>query len=450
MPKRAWFTAPLKTSGMPPGIPFIIGNEAAERFTYYGLRGILVVFMTKYLFTRTGQPDFMSDENAKVAYHNFISAVYFFPLLGGLLADSIFGKYRTIVWLSVVYCIGAFALFVDSTRTGLFLGLTLIAIGSGGIKPCVSAHVGDQFGATNQHLLPRVFSWFYFSINFGSTFSMMLIPYLLAQYGARAAFALPFVLMILATWVFWLGRYRFAHIPPGGRAFLHETFSKEGLRSIGQLLVIYLFVAVFWSLWDQTASAWVLQAEHMDRHAFGREWLPAQVQTLNPIFTLTFIPLFSYVIYPLLNKVFPLTPLRKISIGLFVTALPFLVSAWVESQITLGLHPYIGWQALGHALMTSGEILVSITCLEFSYTQAPRKMKSVIMSIYLLSVSLGNQFTALVNRFIQNADGTSKLPGASYYMFFTVLMLATAIAFIFVAYRYKESTYIQEEMPQTA
>jgi POT family proton-dependent oligopeptide transporter len=450
MPKRTWFTAPLKTSGMPPGIPFIIGNEAAERFTYYGLRGILVIFMTKYLFTRTGQPDFMSDENAKVAYHNFVSAVYFFPLLGGLLADSLFGKYRTIIWLSVVYSIGALALSIDSTRTGLFLGLTLIAIGSGGIKPCVSAHVGDQFGATNQHLLPRVFSWFYFSVNFGSTFSMMLIPYLLARFGARAAFTLPFVLMILATWVFWLGRYRFAHIPPGGAAFIRETFSKEGFRSIGQLLVIYAFVAVFWSLWEQTASSWVLQAEHMDRHAFGREWLPAQVQTLNPIFTLTFIPLFSYVIYPLLNKVFTLTPLRKISIGLFVTAVPFLISAWVESQITLGRHPYIGWQALGHALMTSGEILVSITCLEFSYTQAPRKMKSVIMSIYLLSISLGNQFTALVNRFIQNADGTSKLPGGTYYMFFTILMLVTAIIFIFVACRYKESTYIQEEMPQTA
>ncbi len=417
---------------MPPGIPFIIGNEAAERFTYYGLRGILIVFMTKYLFTRTGQPDFMSDENAKVAYHDFVSAVYFFPLLGGLLADSLLGKYRTIIWLSLVYSLGALSLFVDSTRTGLFLGLTLIAIGSGGIKPCVSAHVGDHFGATNQHLLPRVFSWFYFSVNFGSTFSMMLIPWLLATYGARAAFALPFVLMVIATWVFWLGRYRFAHIPPGGSAFVRETFSKEGLRSIGQLLVIYAFVAVFWSLWDQTASAWVLQAEHMNLHAFGRDWLPAQVQTLNPIFTLTFIPLFSYVIYPLIDKVFPLTPLRKISIGLFVTALPFLIAAWVESQIKLGLHPYVGWQALGHALMTAGEILVSITCLEFSYTQAPRKMKSVIMSIYLLSISLGNQFTALVNRFIQNPDGTSKLPGASYYMFFAILMFVRQFPLFFL------------------
>ncbi len=113
MSKRAFSDTPVKTTGIPPGIPFIIGNEAAERFTYYGLRGILVVFMTKYLFTRSGQPDFMSDENAKVAYHNFVSAVYFFPLLGGLLADSLFGKYRTIVWLSIVYSLGALALFVD-------------------------------------------------------------------------------------------------------------------------------------------------------------------------------------------------------------------------------------------------------------------------------------------------------------------------------------------------
>src|SRR5207248_4173113 len=99
-------------------------------------------------------------------------------------ADAFFGKYRIILSLSIVYCFGHLALAVDHTRLGLAIGLGLIALGAGGIKPCVSANVGDQFGASNQHLLPRVFSWFYFSINFGSAFSTILIPELLEPFQA--------------------------------------------------------------------------------------------------------------------------------------------------------------------------------------------------------------------------------------------------------------------------
>ena len=100
---------------------------------------------------------------------------------------------------------------------------------------------------------------------------------------------------------------------------------------------------------------------------------------------------------------------------------------------------------LAHLILAASEIMVSITCLEFSYTQAPKKMKSFIMSVFLLSISMGNTFTALVNKFIQNPDGSSKLAGASYFWFFTITMLVTAIGFIFVASAYREKTYIQDE-----
>jgi len=160
---------------------------------------------------------------------------------------------------------------------------------------------------------------------------------------------------------------------------------------------------------------------------------------------LAFIPLFSYVVYPWINKFFPLTPLRKVSIGFFITAVAFSISAWIEMQITAGGTPNIIWQILAYAVLTSAEIMVSITCLEFSYTQSPKTMKSFIMSLYLLSVAVGNGFTAGVNYFIQNEDGTSKLAGASYYWFFTGLMFVTAVLFIFVAKTYKGKTYIHEE-----
>ena len=179
MAKTAYLTAPPKTTGMPPGVPYIVGNEAAERFSFYGMNSILVVFMTKYLTDAQGNLAVMSNKDAEGWYHVFVSAAYFLPLFGAILADAMFGKFRLILWLSIVYCFGHLALALDHTRLGLAIGLALIALGAGGIKPCVSANVGDQFGASNQHLLSRVFNWFYFSINIGSAFSTLLIPWLL-------------------------------------------------------------------------------------------------------------------------------------------------------------------------------------------------------------------------------------------------------------------------------
>jgi len=157
------------------------------------------------------------------------------------------------------------------------------------------------------------------------------------------------------------------------------------------------------------------------------------------------IPVFSYVIYPAINKVFPLTALRKIGIGLFVAALSFVVPALIETRITAGATPSIIWLILAYLILTSAEVMVSITCLEFSYTQAPKKMKSFIMAVFFLSITLGNIFTAAVNKFIQNEDGSSKLPGASYFWFFVGVMLVTAVVFIPVAGRYKVKDYIQDE-----
>ncbi|MGP8199896.1 MAG: POT family MFS transporter [Limisphaerales bacterium] len=436
---------------MPPGVPYIVGNEAAERFSYYGMRAILVTFMTQYLMNAQGLPDHMGETDAKVWFHLFVSAVYFLPLLGAIIADAFWGKYRTIMILSLVYCAGHASLALNDTRVGLFLGLGLIALGAGGIKPCVSANVGDQFGASNQHLIPRVFSWFYFSINFGSAISTLLIPKILRGHGRfsgpHCAFALPGILMFIATVIFWLGRRKFAHIPPTGREFMHTNFTRENLKIVARLYIIFVFVAVFWALFDQTASSWVLQAGKMDLHWLGVEWTAEQMQALNPVFILILIPIFSYGIYPLIDKVFPLTPLRKIGIGFFVAIPSFLIPAWIETRIGHGFHPNVVWQVVSYLFITAAEVLVSITALEFSYTQAPKRMKSLIMAFYLTSVTLGDLFVAGVNKFIENPDGTTKLAGASYYLFFAEVLLGSAVIFIFVARRFKAQTFIQDEVP---
>ncbi len=442
---------PFDISRMPPGIPFIVSNEAAERFSYYGMKAILVIYMTEYLRNSAGAPDVMTDVEAREYFHMFSSGVYFFPILGALLSDTLLGKYKTILWVSLIYCAGHLALALGDSGLGLGLpprfwlatGLTLIAIGSGGIKPCVSAHVGDQFGIRNQHLLPRVFGWFYFAINLGAFASQLMVPLLLKNVGPSVAFGLPGLLMGLATVVFWSGRNRFVHIPPTGTEFIKEAFSGVGLRAIWRLFGVYAFVAVFWSLFDQTGSAWVLQAKRMDREVLGIELLPDQIQAINPLLIMLFIPAFNYGLYPLLDKMFKLTALRKIALGMFLTVPSFLISAWIQSGLDGGHSVHVVWQFLAFVVLTAAEVFVSITCLEFSYTQAPNRMKSFVMALFLLSVFLGNAFTAIVNHVIQQPDGTSRLSDTEYYLFFSGVMTAAAIGFMVVAKFYREQTYVQ-------
>jgi len=445
MAKSEYLTAPIPSKKMPSGMPYILGNEAAERFAFYGMTSILVIFMTKYLTGADGKLAVMGDEQAKTWFHLFNSGVYFLPFVGALIADIWLAKYRTVIYFCLVYCVGLFALTFDHTRVGLGVGLVLAAIGSGVVKPCVSANVGDQFGKTNEHLLSKFYAWFYFSINLGACISMFLCPWLLDRYGPFLGFGVPGGLMVVATLAYWLGRRKFVHIPAGGLGFVRETLSGEGLRAVAKLVIIYLFVIMFWALFYQSQSAWVLQAEHMNLRWLGFTWLPEQPQAINPFLIMVMIPLFSYVVYPAIDRVFPLTALRKIAIGLFLAALSFVVSAWIETQIVAGAKPSIGWQGFAYVILTAAEIMVSITCLEFSYTQAPKRMKSFIQAIFLMSISAGNTFTAVVNWIIENEDGTRKLPGASYYWFFVIAMLATALLFIPVARRYKLQDYIQDE-----
>ena len=121
------------------------------------------------------------------------------------------------------------------------------------------------------------------------------------------------------------------------------------------------------------------------------------------------------------------------------------VCAWCEAQIQLGHVPHISWQLLAYLLITVAEVLLVITCMEFSYTQAPKRMKSLVMALFYLSISAGNLFTALVNQFIQNADGTLKLVGAGYHLFFAGFMGAVALIFAVYMRFYSEEHIIQEE-----
>jgi POT family proton-dependent oligopeptide transporter len=450
----------------PNQIKYIVWNEACERYSYYGMRSILVIFLVQYLL--------LTKTQATADYHLFAGACYLFPLLGAYISDRFWGKYKTILILSLVYCLGhGFLAIFEHDKAGFYWGLGLIALGSGGIKPCVSAHVGDQFKPSQKDALKKVFDLFYWMINFGSFFSSIITPWTLEAYGPAIAFGIPGILMLIATFIFWLGRNEFVHVPPTG-SNPHSTskvlfsaiknFSRRGDNGIfGGALVdhpkksvddveaamgvskIFIAIAVFWALFDQHGSSWVLQAKEMNLDVNILGWtgtlLPSQIPALNPIMVMCLIPISTFGVYPFFEKKLKIemTPLRKMGAGMFVCAASFVFVAIYQYILDGGTQLSVLWQIIPFLVITMAEVMVSITGLEFAYTQAPRSMKSTIMSMWLLTVFFGNMITAYVALFAESFG----LSGGNFFMFFAILMAIFSVIFALVAKTYKMQNFME-------
>ncbi len=448
-------------AGFPTQIKYIVWNEACERYSYYGMRSILVIFLVQYLLIQKSQA--VSD------YHIFAGACYLFPVLGAYISDRFWGKYKTILYLSVIYCIGHLFLAVfENSMTGFYVGLGLIAFGSGGIKPCVSAHVGDQFKPNQKEALQKVFNLFYFMINFGSVFSTIITPWTLNAYGPAIAFGIPGILMFIATFLFWMGRNHYVHVPPtgsnphsamkvivsairnkGNGGFWegakknHPEKDVEAVQAALAVGKVFIAIAVFWALFDQHGSSWVLQAKEMNLNVDFLGWkttlLPSQIPALNPLMVMGLIPLFIYVIYPGIEKVFKyeMTSLRKMAWGMIVAAFSFAVVGLFQYALDGGTELSVLWQIIPFLIITVAEVMISITGLEFAYTQAPRSMKSTIMSMWLLTVFFGNMITAWIAKI-------NIFTGGNFFMFFAALMLIFAGIFALIAKNYIVRDYMED------
>jgi proton-dependent oligopeptide transporter, POT family len=442
----------------PRQVKYIIGNEACERFSYYGMRNILTVFLVDYLLLAS--PVAERVPRAKEIFHLFAMAVFFTPLLGGYLADRHWGKYRTILWLSLVYSAGhALLAIFDDEPKGFYLGLALIAIGSGGIKPCVAAFVGDQFTAAHKSLLPKIFAAFYWSVNIGSFTASLFIPKLLRYYGPSVAFGVPGVLMLVATVVFWLGRKSYYEIPPSPRdpdSFLrvvrtalaartagasggswldrargaHADEAVDGAKAVLGVLKIFAFIPFFWMLFDQKASAWVLQAKTMVLDVGPTTFEPSQLQFINPALMMMLLPLTTGLLYPALATTrFALTPLRRMPLGMFLAGLSFVCVAVIQHYLDAGMKLSVLWQLAPYVLLTLAEVLVSVTGLEFAYAQAPRRMKGTIMSLFYLANGVGNLIVVIVG-------ALNVFEGAASFLFYAALVSLAGVGMTFVARRH--------------
>ncbi|XP_043674367.1 peptide transporter family 1-like isoform X1 [Vespula pensylvanica] len=355
----------------PKSVFFIISNEFCERFSFYGMRTVLTLYLRNVLN--------YTDNTSTVIYHIFTMFVFFFPLFGAILADSILGKYRTIFYVSIIYTVGQLLLALSAVpplglppREFALVGLFLIAIGSGGIKPCVSAFGGDQFVLPQQEQqLSTFFSVFYFSINSGSLISSFLTPILRSDvtcFGDKTCYSLSFlipaILMSISIVIFVLGKPLYKIVDLKGNIvvdvtkciyyaikkkiqskekvdhWLDHSSDKYGQKLVEdikdslQVLKMFLPLPIFWALFDQQGSRWTIQATRMDGKVGNFLIQSDQMQVFNPLLVVIFIPIFETCIYPIFSKIHLLnTPLKKLTVGGVLAALSFVISAIVELQL---------------------------------------------------------------------------------------------------------------------
>jgi POT family proton-dependent oligopeptide transporter len=411
----------------PSQIRYIIGNEACERFSYYGMLGILELYLAQEMK--------MGGDKATEVQHLFGTAVYLLPLAGGWLADRWLGRYWTILSISLFYCLGhgTLALF-EGNRTGLFVGLALIAIGSGGIKPCVSAFVGDQIREDQHHLLTKIYGWFYWAINLGAAAALLIIPHIHVSFGYSWAFGVPGLAMGVATFIFWLGRRRYVRQPPERdlpRTAEQRTSDREALWRI---IMVLLPVPIFWMLYNQVNSTWVLQGSKMTPlPALG---LNAEtMQIANPILVMIWTPILTLALYPMAERLgWRPTPLRRMAAGMFLGATAFVICGVVQARMDRGETMSILWQLAAYMVLEPGEVLLSATGLEFAFGQAPARLKSVVMSLWWLTLAIGHFLITVVTELNQRFVHAQ---GATQFYFYAVMMYAVTALFAFCASRYR-------------
>lgn len=513
----------------PPQVKYILGNEGAERFSYYGMKGILSAYLTTVLM--------MTKDHASSVIHLFGFVNYFMPVLGAWVSDRFWGRYRTILWVSLFYCLGHAVLAcndltesIDAKTMLLYVGLGLIAFGSGGIKPCVSAFMGDQFRPNQRHLLEKAYAAFYWMINLGSTLAFLIIPWVRDQerLGYTWAFGIPGIAMGVATFIFYLGTPEYEHVKPigdpawrskvvwllailgsiaglivvsskypaaydaalwsvlGGFAVAAAIWSAmlvgkvnrssqplelsafsvwwysvltwcgRGFRdfrgaaaakftpvavdqgmSYGRILSIFAMIPVFWALFDQTFSTWVMQGGQMVKYnLFGFSIGAEQMLAANPIMVLILVPFTTLVLYPAMGRF--ATPLRRMSMGMLLSALSFVIVAWLQRRIESGEKLSILWQLAPYMILTTAEVLISTTGLEFAFTQAPKAMKSTITGYWQLTVAIGNLLVVFITAALGGGHGDESVSSGRFMMYAGLTAVVTVIFSVIAAfYRYR-------------
>lgn len=452
----------VAAKGHPTGLYWLFFAEMWERFCYYGMRALLVLYLTKTLL--------VSDERTFIIYGAYTSLVYAVTVLGGKLADSLLGYRVAVIFGGILMAVGEF-MILGGGEFWLLMGMAMIIAGNGYFKANISSIVGRLYPDGD----PRRdsgFTIFYIGINLGAFLATTLVAQIGEVYGYKYGFALAGVGMVLGAITFVLGQkhYQGHGLPPDPERLYRKKygpFSNLHLVIIGTLATIPLFYLlltnpqivgillagtavyvlyilissgikggpvlrdrmlalillmffniVFWACFEQAGSSLTLFADrNVNRVVFGYEIGAATTQFFNPLFILIFGSLFS-VMWVKLSKMGrnPNIPM-KFGLGIMQLGLGYLV-VWIAGAFFVSPEYTVPLATLFflYMLHTTGELFLSPIGLSMVTKLAPKQMTGLVMGAWFLSIAGANYVAGVIAKLTgaeQNADGTAASPAQS-------------------------------------
>ena len=396
--------------GHPRALGYLFATEMWERFSYYGMRALLVLYMVKYLLEPerarhvVGLSAFRTvlesifgplaaQPFASHIYGFYTGLVYLTPILGGLLADRVLGQRRTVIIGAALMAAGHFAMAFEQ----LFLfALGLLILGNGAFKPNISTQVGELY-APGDRRRDRAFSIFYVGINLGAFLAPLICGTLGEELGWHYGFAAAGFGMTAGLIIYLLAT---PHLPKeafGSRKSPAVSIDKDGRRSIFALLLLFVPVSLFWATYEQQGNTIALWADQFtDRRLFGAEIPVTWFQAFNPFMIFAFTP-FVVALWRRQGPNEPSTSM-KLAIGCFLTALAYLVMALAAWNAGAGKASWV-WLLAYFVVITIGELYLSPTSLSLVTKIAPASLLSMMMGVWLATSFAGNFLAGYLGSF---------------------------------------------------
>ena len=411
--------------GHPRGLSLLFLVEMWERFSYYGMRALLVLYLVNALKWDTAR--------ATNLYGTYTSLAYLTPLVGGYLADRFLGTRRSLVIGGVLIALGHFSLAVQGT-VSFYLGLALVIIGTGFFKPNVSTMVGQLYPEGD----PRRdggFTLFYMGINLGAFIAPLICGYLGERVGWHYGFGAAGVGMVFGLSLYLWGRNRYLPgigfaAPRSPAKDVRQTAAKsdDDRRRIVALVVVVLFVVAFWAAYDQNGSSMNLFADKATNRVLGASTIPASwFQSVNPGFILLLAPFFALLWRRLqLAGHEPSTPMKMV-VGLALLGIGFVFMVVGGRRADAGILVSPLWLVVTYFFHTTGELCLSPVGLSYVTKVAPVRFASILMAGWFLANSAGDKIAGMV------AGLYGRIPSSSFFMIFAVSsFIASGLLYLLV------------------
>ncbi|MGG3739029.1 peptide MFS transporter [Aeribacillus pallidus] len=398
----------------PPGLYLLFFTEMWERFSYYGMRAILVLYLTTAVISGGLG---MKEEAALMLYGFFTGAVYLTPLVGGYLSDRFLGRRLAITIGGILMALGNFALFSSQTYTALYIGLALLIIGNGFFKPNISTLVGELY-EENDRRRDGAFTIFYMGINIGAFFAPLVIGFLaedffkttvdgFVHYGFKYGFLAASIGMIIGQLIFNIFGNRYLGDigkKPTGKPQVNDQgvvekkpLTKKEKQRTAVIFILAVFVVAFWAGFEQAGSSLTLYtAKFVDRDLFGYEIPISWFQSLNPLFIVILAPILSALWLKLsYSKRGDLSIPTKMGLGMILLGLGFLVVTLAvlqtgSDEANIVVKANVLFIIATYFLHTLGELLLSPVGLSLVSRIAPVKLASLLMGVWLASSGVAN------------------------------------------------------------